>query len=218
MKPTKFTPVLLFLSIVSVSQAQMLVIDDFQGYADTNALRNEWSAFGGANNGQPYLALDIGTSGNNTIQFDMNWDACTDANLLYTGLGAGADLSNYADISFSAYVDTTSPTFVKLVVQGGTNNSIWQTSSAAALELGEDTFSGYSLSLFDNMEVVTNNSDSLIETISNVTNIRLRFESGDSSSGLQSVFVDNITAVPEPSSIALLLGLGSLGFTFIVEN
>lgn len=56
----------------------------------------------------------------------------------------------------------------------------------------------------------TSGSGSLEDAFADVVTVRLRMENASSNNSRQDVFVDNITAIPEPATMGALLGLVSL--------
>ena len=233
----KFLISSLFLfSSICIAGAQSYLISDFDSYADTAALRAEWSSFGnGAQDGAPSLSegTGIGNPSSNAAVFTLTWGSGSSANAVFGEFGSNGftlptelqDLSNYGEISFFALLSNTSDlnsntlssssTLVKVAFEGGdAGNTVWQSTNGTGL-VADNNYSQYSLSLNDvnEMSSVGGGNDSFENTIQNVKNIRLQFENTSAGSN-EFVFLDNITAVPEPSSYALLIGLGGLSLAF----
>ena len=202
----------------NLAYAQALSINDFSAYPSTTDLRTEWSSFGTANIGQPELSFS-GVGDSEAAQLTLEWINGDNANLNYFSLSPQVqDLSSYSElnafVSLNMDTGTGTDTILKLAIQGGTNDSIWQTKSAFAVTPSVGNFEQVSFSLSTNdMELVDNNSDTFEDTISNISSIRLRFENGNEGNS-QLALVDSLTAVPEPSSIALFIGLSTMIFTF----
>lgn len=229
------SPLFLFSS-VCIAGAQSYLISDFDSYADTVALRTEWSAFGGAaQGGAPELSegTGLGSPSSNAAVFTLAWGSGNDANAVFGEFGSNGfilptelqDLSNYDEISFFALLSnsfdlnsntlSSSSTLVKVAFEGGdAGNTVWQSTNGTGL-VADNNYSQYSLSLNDvnEMSSVGDGNDSFENTIQNVKSIRLRFENTSADSD-EFVFFDNLTAVPEPSSYALLIGLGGLSLAF----
>ena len=218
MKPIKFLLTVFILSVDCVANAQTLVINDFESYDNTDALRSEWFVFGAAIADRPYIDSNA-NDGTKAALLPVNWSGSNnDANLNYfSNLGAAGDLSAYTAVNVFVNLQTagdppSNSTSVLLAIQGGAGNSIFQTDSEFAQIATVGSYSELSFSLSEPEMVLTeDNSDSFADVLSNISSIRLRFEN-TSTSGAQNILVDSLTAVPEPSSIALLLGLGSLSF------
>ena len=54
-------------------------------------------------------------------------------------------------------------------------------------------------------------TDSFSDTLSSVSEIRLRFENAQEANVQQFAFIDSLTVVPEPSSTVMLIGLSGIG-------
>ncbi len=200
----------LFTGLVGVN-AQTLVIDDFDSYADTSELQANWNSFGGAASaGPPSLASGSGVGGSNAASFSLNWNLGTNGNMRRLNL-AGTDLSTYDSIDITAFIETqsgfsgpASPTILKIAIQGS-NGAIWQTTVASAQEPNVDSYTTLSFILSDSDMELADGSGSFVSTIASVDNIRLRYENASQDSR-QTVLVSSIVAVPEPGTYGLMLG------------
>ena len=129
------------------------------------------------------------------------------ANLMFNNLApAEQDLSAYSEIKVnirietgSGYVASTSPTVVKLVIEG-INGAIWQTKAPNAVQLASGAFyeSTFNLSS-DDMERVAG-AASFEDSIANIQNIRFRFENTQQTNVLENAFIDSIVALADPVS------------------
>ena len=221
MKFKKYILSALFLLILtSGTNAQVLLINDFESYAGEAELRNEWTAFGAASADQPYISNES-AAGSQAALVPVDWSNGNFSLLEFEAIPSGAsDLNLYSSIDVFANIKTTdsngltSPTTLLLAIRGGSNGTVWQTRSDFAETPTIDSYSQLSFSLLESeMEFVDGVPDTFSNTISNVSDIMLRFENS-SGGGTQELLFDNLTAVPEPSSFALLVGLCGFGFIF----
>ncbi len=222
----KTTALALFLMSATISNAQTLVIDDFDSYGDTAALQTNWNSFGtAASSGAPTLAAGEGVSGSNAAKFSLNWFDGNNANMRRINL-TNLDLSSYDFLDISLYVETdvgnvspTVPTILKVAFQSS-DGTIWQTSLSFAQEPNVDSYSLLSFELSESMMQRTNGSGSFSSTITDITNIRLRFENSQESNVGQTAFISSIAAstIPEPSSYALGFGVMMIGTVLLIRR
>ncbi len=197
---------------LSVANAQTLMIDNFDGYADTVELQNNWNSFGtAASSGAPTLGAGEGVAGSNAAVYSLNWFDGNNANMRRINLG-GLDLSAYSALDVTMYVETdagndapTASTVLKVAIQSS-DSTIWQTSATFALAPNVDSYSILSFNLSEAEMDRVAGSGTFADTLADVDNLRLRFENAQEVNVGQTAYVSSIAAIPEPSTYALLFG------------
>ena len=123
MKFGKYTFISFLLVFTSVTNAQTLLINDFDSYADTAELQTEWGAFGAASGGAPELPVGTGVNGTNSARYALAWNAGNNANMNYFAFPV-QDLSIYESLDVSVYLETisgfsspTNPTTLLLAIE-----------------------------------------------------------------------------------------------------
>lgn len=195
---------LLFVTLAASPLNAQLVIEDFESYTDTNSLHADVFSFGtAAQAGKPSLAVGLGENDSNAACFNLTWETGNNANLCFINLSPNTqNLSGYSEITAYIYIEsypgaggaTEGATIVKLAIEG-TDGSIWQTRSVKAEKPPVD--SSYKLRFRlspSNMERVEGTGQ-FSDVISNVKNIRLRFENSKSPGFKQDAYIDSIEAV-----------------------
>ncbi|MDP0498340.1 MAG: hypothetical protein Q7Q73_19280 [Verrucomicrobiota bacterium JB024] len=205
-----------------------VTIDNFDSYTTSAELQTYWNSFGAASAGLPALNVGGGVGGTNAARYGLVWSAGNNANMRMFNVPSGVqDLSAATSVEVTLYIVTrdgfsapTDPTALKLVIQGGANDSIWQTTDAAAVSLSNTSYStvGFTLNTTD-MERV-GGSDSLTDTLAAITSIRLRFENAVESNVIQDAYIDSIVAVtvPEAEHYASFAAIGVLLITMVYRR
>ena len=198
------TAVLVAVSVSSLNAD--LILEDFESYFDTSSLQADVFTFGSAAQaGKPSLAVGLGENSTKAACFNLTWETGNNANLCFINLSPNTkNLSGYTEVT--SYVllqdyssvgradETASPTLAKLAIEG-TDGSIWQTRTIKAERLPVD--SAYKLRFRlspADMERVEG-TGSFKKTLSDVKNIRMRFENAKRSGFRQDAYIDSITAV-----------------------
>lgn len=202
MKNIKKTAILLISLASSTLSALTLVIEDFDSYIDTSSFQEDVFSFGNAAQaGKPSLAEGLGINDSNAACFNLTWSTGNNANLSFINLSPNArNLSGYSEIRASVLIEsqtsgTPNSTRIKIAIEGGPDNSIWQTRNVRAERPTVNTFYElrFDLSSTD-MERVEGTS-TLESVIQDINNIRLRFENAQQEGFLQDVYIDSIVAV-----------------------
>ena len=204
MKYINYISVLLVAFASSTLNAQ-LVIEDFESYIDTNSLHADVFSFGSAAQaGKPSLAVGLGENDSNAACFNLTWETGNNANLCLINLSPNTqNLSGYTEITAYIYIEAYPgrdeategvPTIAKLAIEGK-SGTIWQTRSVKAEKPPVD--SAYKLRFRlspSDMERVEGTGQ-FKDVISNVKNIRLRFENSKRPGFRQDAYIDSIEAV-----------------------
>lgn len=197
----------LFSAILALNSLNaQLVIEDFESYFDTNSLHADVFSFGSAAQaGKPSLAEGLGENDTNAACFNLTWATGNNANLSLINLSPNTqNLSGYSEITTYLYIEaypgadglaeSAPPTIVKLVVEGA-DGTIWQTRSVRAEKPPIDA--SYILRfrlVATDMERIEGSS-TFESTLSDIKNIRLRFENSRQAGFRQDAYIDSITAV-----------------------
>jgi hypothetical protein len=211
----------LLLLVISVASLNAFTseIENFDHYNSTSELQADVFSFGSAAQaGRPSLSVGTGVNNTNAAKFVLTWNTGDNANLVFYNVSAvSGDLSNYEKIEMTFFmevpVDFTPPsnvTAVKLAIEGGTNNTIWQTRSIKAFQL---TSNVSTLAVFELTDVDMENvsgSESLATVLTNVSNIRLRFENSQQAGAMEHAHIDSIEAVKELPKSGTTIQLGQL--------
>jgi len=192
--------------IVSSLNAQ-LILEDFESYTDTGSLQADVFSFGSAAQaGKPSLAIGLGENGSNAACFNLTWETGNNANLSFINLSPNThNLTGYSEITVFIFIESypnlngsmteiSPPTLAKLAMEG-VDGSIWQTRTVKGERPPID--SSYKLRFRlspSDMERVEGVA-SFQNTLSNLKNIRLRFENSRRSGFRQDAYIDSITAV-----------------------
>ena len=211
MKYTSYVIVMAFLVALSASSlSAQLIIEDFESYIDTSSLQADVFSFGSAAQaGKPSLAIGLGENDTNAACFNLTWETGNNANVSFINLSPNTqNLNSYSEVTAFIFIEdypsgpelpgaaaaATSATIVKLAIEGA-DGSIWQTRSVKASRPtvnASDTLR-FRLSPLD-MERVEGQGQ-FPGTLSNIKNIRLRFENSRRSGFRQDAYIDSITAV-----------------------
>lgn len=196
-----------FLAILAVSSLNAeLIIEDFEGYIDTKSLQADVFSFGSAAQaGKPSLALGLGENNTNAACFNLTWETGNNANVCFINLSPNTrNLSGYREVTTHVFLEdypnlgdsggATMSTLLKLAIEGK-DGSIWQTRTIKSEKLPVDSAYKvrFRLSAID-MERVEG-TGSFADTLSNVKNIRLRFENSKQTGFRQDAYIDSIIAV-----------------------
>ncbi len=196
----------LFVALATSSLNAQLILEDFESYIDTSALQADVFTFGSAAQaGKPSLAMGLGENNSNAACFNLTWETGNNANLCFINLSPNThNLSGYSEIKAFVFIEdypgggglteTSAITLAKLAIEG-VDGSIWQTRSAKAERPPID--SPYTLRFMlspSDMERVDGQGP-FQNTISNIKNIRLRFENSRRSGFRQDAYIDSIIAV-----------------------
>ena len=201
MKHTSYITIFLTALAMSSLNAE-LVIEDFDIYPDTNTLHADVFSFGtAAQAGKPSLAVGLGENDSNAACFNLTWETGNDANLCLIKLSPNAkNLSGYSELTAYIYIedynttDVKTPTLAKLAIEG-MDGAIWQTRSVKADKPPVDSAYTLRFRLSPSAMERVEGSGSFKDTISNVKNIRLRFENTKRPGFKQDVYIDSIKAV-----------------------
>ncbi len=196
--------ILLLLGLTGWACAKELLIEDFSAYGSSEQLQSQWNAFGNAaSSGPATLDLNSGRNKTHTALFQLNWDAGDNANMRLKSLPTGKqDLSEFDAVEVvlmlspdaAGFSSPDRPTSMRLVVQGGPDGSIWQTDSSLKTLPQSKHYQTIIFKLSENEMVRESGSSSLRETLSQVSNLRLRFENLNTAGVRQDVYIDTITA------------------------
>lgn len=194
-------------------------IENFDSYTGTSELQADVFSFGSAAQaGRPSLSVGTGVNNTNAAEFVLTWEAGDNANLIFYNVSAvSGDLSNYEKIEITFFMEIpvgfTSPsdaTIAKLAVEGGANNTIWQTRSIKAVQLASEVSTVAVFELTDvDMERVLG-SESLADVLVNVSNLRLRFENAQQAGVREHAHIDSIEAIKELPKSGTTIQLGQL--------
>ena len=204
-----FLPLFCVLVSFNSANADTLLVEDFDGYADTTALQANVTTFGSAEpNGFPELAQGLGVDGSNAVYLKLSWKDGDNANLSLRNLNpAASDINTGSSIQSSIYIKTSddgsaaaAPTRIKLAIEG-VNGAIWQTKNSSAVQplLGEFYELSFNVSV-DDMERVTAADNLFTEAIADIQSIRLRFENSVQANVIEDAYVDSIVLVTDFSS------------------
>ena len=210
----------LLISSVSLASAA-LVIENFDSYDNDGAVVPNWNSFGtAATAGAPVLHVGQGVDGSNAARFALDWrgGGNTNANARRINLNS-LDLSGYSALSVVAFIETRAgfdappdPTTFRVAFEG-TNGAIWQTSTAAALTIADDSYQAY---IFDFSDLVlVQGGGTLQDAMGSLLNFRLRFENTPGVESRQDVFFDSVAAIPEPGTWGAILGSVGLLLVFL---
>jgi hypothetical protein len=192
--------VILLTSVTTAVGAEQLVIDDFSGYATTADLQKSWNSFGkAASSGPASLAPGKGESGTNAALFQLNWDAGDNANMRLIALPPEkTDLSGYTQAKVilkladdaQGYSQPTSPTALRLVIKGGPDDSIWQTDTDVMPTVASGSYTTVVIPLSEATMVRESGHSSLQQTLSQASDVRLRFENQQAPDARQDAYID----------------------------
>lgn len=212
----------LFVAVATAGNLfSQVTIDNFNEYSTTGELQAVWNSFGGAASaGAAVLAPGEGVDDSNAALYYLDWSAGTNANMRMAAVpSAVQDLTNATSVEVTLSIVTrdgydapASDTQLRLAIQGGTSSSIWQTTSAYAVDLNSASYTTISFNLNTTEMERVDGSGSLSDTLAAITSIRLRFENDQQTNVRQDVYVDSISAVmvPEPGEYAAMAGLGTV--------
>ncbi len=199
---TLLTCITILIGSLSLA-ASSLLIDDFDGYADTFELQLNWGSFGvAATAGPPVLHPGEGVDGSNAARFALDWRQGNN-NANARRINVNADLSGYDAVSVVAYITTRetfdepdNPTIFKVAIQGA-NGDIWQTPTPLAPTVENTDYQTFVFPLSDLILVVVGAGGTLNDTLSNVDQIRLRLENPlpTDNNSRQDIFFDRVEAV-----------------------
>ena len=205
MKHINYIAITLIILITSSLNAE-LIIEDFESYMDTNALHQDVFSFGSAAQaGRPSLAVGLGENDTNAACFNLTWETGNNANLCFTNLSPNTlNLSGYSEITAFIYIEDypgnsdsrgrSIPTLVKIAIEGQ-DGTIWQTRSIKAEKPPVDSSYKLRFRLTPTAMERVEGSGSFINTISEIKNIRLRFENSKRPGFRQDGYIDSIKAV-----------------------
>ena len=152
-----FFAILAFISAHCLD-AVSIEIENFDNYTNTDELHEDVFSFGSAAQaGKPNLVVGSGDRNTNAAEFVLTWDSGNNANLILYNLSSISDtLIDYENLSLSIFMEVpegfsapADSSLVKLVIEGGANNSVWQTRSEKAVPLETGTFNSV---VFENDE------------------------------------------------------------------
>jgi hypothetical protein len=191
---------ILLSSVATVVGAEQLVIDDFSGYATTAELQKSWNAFGkAASSGPASLAPGKGESGTNAALFQLNWDAGDNANMRLIALSPEkTDLSGYTKAKVvlklsddaQGYGQPATPTALRLVIKGGPDDTIWQTDTDVMPTVASGGYTTVVIPLTEATMVRESGHSSLQQTLSQASDLRLRFENQQAPEARQDAYID----------------------------
>ncbi len=221
LRVTAVAVVLLGLSVASQAQ---LVLDNFEEYTNNQVLAiatgntvagSPWGRAGAAVADNPIAKTGIGVGNSTAMRFDLAYSGGNNASVFYyfNSNDSPMNLSSYSAISVALEASTalTSNTIVELA-EAETNGSIYQTTATFALVVTNTTYQTFTLAL--NAANMANQGSAGPFDLTQVEDVRLRFQNV-TGGGSQTIYLDNLEAipVPEPSTLALVgfglcLGLG----------
>ncbi len=192
----------LLIAVAPLASAETLLIDDFSEYATTADLQNSWNSFGkAASSGPATLAPGKGTSGTHAALFQLNWDAGDNANMRRIALPeAMKDLSSYGTAKITVkladdaqgYSQPSTPTALRIVIKGGPDDSIWQTDTDIMPIIESGDYHTVVIPLSEQSMVRESGQSSLQQTLSQVTDLRLRFENEQAPGARQDAYIDRL--------------------------
>lgn len=183
-----------------------LIIEDFESYVDTGSLHLDVFSFGSAAQaGKPSLSMGLGENETNAACFNLTWETGNNANLQLINLSPNTEnLSSYSEITAFIYiegypssdgiVEPSTPTLAKLAIES-LDGTIWQTRTIKADKPPVDAPYTLRFSLSPVEMELIEGAGSFRNTITNVKNIRLRFENVRKSGFKQDAYIDSIIAV-----------------------
>ena len=215
--------VLLGLSVASQAQ---LVFDNFEEYTNNQILASTtsnavagspWGRFGAAVADNPLAKTNTGVGASTAMRFDLAYSGGNNATVLYyfSPSDSPTNLSSESAITVALEVSVplVSNTIVE-VAEEQTNGAIYQTTSAFAPVLTNTAFETFTFAL--SAADMANQGSAGAFDLTQVKDLRIRFQNV-TGGGSQTVYVDNLEAVPEPSTLALIgfgLGIG----TFVIRR
>ena len=176
------------------------MIDDFSGYTTTADLQKSWNAFGkAASSGPASLAPGKGESGTNAALLQLNWDAGDNANMrLITLPPDKTDLSGYTQAEIvlkladdaQGYSQPATPTALRIVIKGGPDGTIWQTDTDVMPTVASGDYATVVIPLTEAAMVRESGHSSLQQTLSQASDLRLRFENQQAPEARQDAYID----------------------------
>lgn len=205
MKYFNYLAVLFAALTISPLNAE-LILEDFESYVDTNALRADIFSFGSAAQaGKPSLAEGLGKDDSKAACFNLTWETGNSANMCFNNLSPNTkNLSGYSEINSFIYLEAypnenasavaSNPTIVKLAIEGN-DGTIWQTRSVKAEKPAVDSVYNLRFRLNTRDMERVEGSGSFESVISNIKNIRIRFENSKRPGFRQNAYIDSIKAI-----------------------
>jgi hypothetical protein len=194
--------VLLSSIVVSSTINAQLFTDDFDSYMDTADLKNSWTGFGYALDGEIYISNAGGTDSSQAVIYVGNWKKGAFLGAVYAmkneNLTSARSVS--VDVSFETnrFVQepATAPSEFRLGIEGS-NGDIWE--SRVNLKLADDgSMTNYTLDILRSKmwkQVNKTGSGSLLDALASVSGVRLIF-TNNGNVGVQDFVFDNFTILP----------------------
>lgn len=207
------TIIILFLSSPLVLISSPLVIEDFSEYTSDATLRDNWQGLGAAAVvAQPTFRENEGVGGSNAMRVVVDWSSNTNGTARHNNI-SNLDLTSFSSITTVVRIEDRGGSFdpptqdtIMLLGIEGANGAIWRTTSVAGLVVNNNAYQTYEFKLDEIDMQRVQGGGSLTGALEDVVTVRLRFENPSENNSRQDIFVDNITAIPEPQIAALLLG------------
>jgi len=191
------------LLVLQSLNAKHLIIDDFDNYGSTPALRANWNSFGSAaSSGPAQLALGMGYADSDAAMFNLNWDAGNNANMrLFRPSAKAQNLSPFVNLLVWLKIQTeegnfyapTKTTTLRIAIEGN-NETIWQTKPEHIVKVNFEQYQGARFTLNDSEMIRVAGKGGLNDTLSDIKSIRLRFENQSEPLVRQDVYIDSIVA------------------------
>ncbi len=207
--------------LTSVSQGGVINIgssgvgttyDNFESYVNgevlasglsSNVTGSPWGEFGVGIANNLTALTGRGVGGSVSGQLVADWSLGNNANVVFW-FSSAANIAGSPGISISLFVSNpaaavVSNTIVKAAFEEGDGSTVWQTTASAAPVLTNGTYQTFTLPLSSATMELANGSGAF--SLTNVINLRLRFENascggGCASSVPQQIFLDNFQGVP----------------------
>ena len=208
-----FNHVAAFFAVLTINSLNAeLILEDFESYVDTSALHADIFSFGSAAQaGKPSLAEGLGENDTKAACFNLTWETGNNANMCFINLSPNTkNLKGYSEINAFLYLEAypsespspnenasaaaSNPTIVKLAIEGN-DGTIWQTRSVKAERPAIDSVYNLRFRLNTRDMERVEGSGSFEDVVSNIKNIRMRFENSRRSGFRQDAYIDSIKAI-----------------------
>jgi hypothetical protein len=216
------------IAVSSTMNAQSFS-DNFDSHMDTADLKNSWTGFGHALDGEIYISYAGGTDSSQAAIYVGNWNNGSffgaQKRQLRADLSGSTSVTIHARATTNTYLNasTTETTEFRLGVAGA-NGDIWESNINQSIPTS-DSFYSYTFTISETaMSKVATGivTGSLEDALASVTDVRFIFS--NTGNGAEDIYLDNFAIIededtylnnfaiiPEPSTYAILMGLLSLG-------
>jgi hypothetical protein len=213
--------VLLGLSVTSQAQ---LVFDNFDEYTNNQVLAtttlaavpgSPWGRFGSAIADNPIAKTGTGVGGSVAMDVPLNYVGGNNAQVVYYFSSGSSNLTSVSALTIDMKVSTAlAANTIVAVAEEQADGGIYQTTATFSQVLTNTNYQTFTLALNTaNMSKVAGGG-AITFDLTQVKDLRIRFQNV-TGGGSQLIYVDNFQAIPEPSTLALMvsgicLGLGMI--------